>query len=67
MCNLKTDTSKCNYDYEPDQLCIKFNCPICKDGTVMTPIFEINNMDDLTFTFQKKDYDILDHVVTEEK
>jgi len=38
MCGLKADTRTCDYSYKPDQETIRFFCPICKDGTIMTPI-----------------------------
>ena len=43
MCGLIIDTSKCDYKYSPDQESINLYCPLCKDGTKMTPIKNKDN------------------------
>ena len=37
ICGLKVDATECDHDYEPEQIYIRFYCPIFKDGTKMTP------------------------------
>jgi len=50
MCGLKIDTSECNFEYSPGQITIYMHCPVCRDGTLMTPVYRGKNKNELPGT-----------------